>query len=63
VRYGNRNGTMRAGALLERLHALELGRQERLQLRDEVDDAPLVILRGPGVEAERAGIQVELTPL
>src|SRR3989442_10352905 len=48
------------GALLEGLDALALGRQQRLDLRREVHEAPLVVLRRAGVQTQRAGLEVEL---
>lgn len=44
-------------------HTLHLGAEERLELRGEVHDAPLVVLRRAGVQAQRAGLAVELATL
>src|SRR3989442_5474954 len=50
------------GASLEGFYALELVRQQRLDLRREVHEAPLVVLRRTRVQAQRPGRKVELAP-
>jgi hypothetical protein len=49
-----------AGAPFEAAHPLELLAEESDELGGEVDSARLVRLRLPGVEPERAGIQVDV---
>jgi hypothetical protein len=49
--------------LRQLINTLELRAQERLQLWREVDDAVVVVLGGPRIEAEFAGLEVELPAL
>src|SRR5207244_4213383 len=45
------------------LHAFELRRQEARELRGQVNDAAVVVLRGAGVQAQRAGLEVDVAAL
>jgi hypothetical protein len=51
------------GSLLECFNALELRRQENPEVRRQVNNAPLIILRRAGVQAQRPSLEVELPPL
>ena len=42
---------------------LDLRREERFQLRSEVDEPPLVILRPAGIQPDRSGVKIELPTL
>jgi hypothetical protein len=60
---GNRYGTMRPNLRCRASDTLYLACQQPLEFLSEVHGAPLSVLRGPGVEAQHSGFEVELAPL